>query len=393
MYSTQTILFAAVIGLFSIANAHMKLASPVPYGQSSLNNSPLAADGSDFPCKQRPGVYAEEGALELNKMVIGQPQTLSFIGGATHGGGSCQISITEDKEPSKSSKWEVIHSIEGGCPFASDGNLSDDAAGTGSTDFSYKIPDSINPGQYTLAWTWFNRIGNREMYMNCAPVNVLAASKKRSVRYVEQPKSKRATSLPDMFVANIGNGCSTVDSEDVKFPNPGDSIENAGALPPKAPVCPNSNVASTPADNAGAEAAPAPPSPPAGEFQQTTVTVYLPAPTSPPAPAVSANPVVPTPAPAPAPAPAVSANPVVPKPAPAPATGKSSSPGGCTSPGQSVCSPDGLQIGTCDAANRVTFINVAPGTVCRDGLMVMAKKRSARFAQGHVRRGHSLGPW
>lgn len=60
----------------------------------------------------------------------------------------------------------VIHSIEGGCPANVDGNLPADPNGDGASTFQFSIPDGINPGDYVLAWTWFNKIGNREMYMN-----------------------------------------------------------------------------------------------------------------------------------------------------------------------------------------------------------------------------------
>jgi methionine-rich copper-binding protein CopC len=401
MYPTSAILLTAAIGLISTANAHIKLSSPVPYGKSTLNNSPLAADGSDFPCKQRPGVYALEGALEQNTMQIGQPQTLAFIGGATHGGGSCQVSITEDKEPTKDSKWSVIHSIEGGCPAATDGNLSGDPESTGTTDFTYKIPDSVKPGQYTLAWTWFNRIGNREMYMDCAPINVVAGSQKRHVPHHGSSVAKRAPALPDMFVANIGNGCSTVETQDLKFPNPGESVQKAGSGPLAPPVCQNGSGGSPASEEPQppAESSPADSGVEPGEFQETAVVIVnvaptttpSSAPTSAPAPSKPAAPVATTtPGSAPAPAP-------TPASAPAPSAGSSgtnnsSAAGGCTAPGQSVCSPDGSQIGTCDANNRVTFVNVAPGTICKGGYMVAAK-RSARFARGHVRRGHSFGRW
>ena len=208
----------------ALANAHMMMSSPMPYGKSSLNNSPLVADGSDFPCKQRTGVYDAEGAS--NVAAIGEPQTLSFIGGATHSGGSCQVSLTTDLQPSKNTKWMVIKSIEGGCPSAVVGNESGDPKGTGASTFQYTVPEGIAPGDYTVAWTWFNKVGNREMYMNCGPMTVTAAKKKR---YAPAPKvSKRQSSFPDMFKANIGNGCQTPDSMDVIFPDPGADVQSAG---------------------------------------------------------------------------------------------------------------------------------------------------------------------
>jgi hypothetical protein len=141
----------------------MEITSPVPYGKSTLNNFPLAADGSDFPCKQRTGVYDAEGAS--NTMPIGSTQTLAFIGTAVHGGGSCQISVTYDQNPTKSSTWKVIHSIEGGCPARNQvGNLPGDSATAPAPDkYSYTIPASLPTGTATLAWTWHNKIGNREM--------------------------------------------------------------------------------------------------------------------------------------------------------------------------------------------------------------------------------------
>lgn len=227
--SIKSVATAALILLATSADAHMKLKSPVPYGQSSLDNSPLLADGSDFPCKQRTGVYDAEGAE--NVMAIGEPQTLSFIGSAVHGGGSCQVSLTTDLNPTKDSKWMVIKSIEGGCPASVPGNLPADPNGSGASTFQYTIPEGIAPGQYTLAWSWINKIGNREFYMNCAPATVTAAKKKR---YAPSPKvSKRQTSFPDMFVANLAsvNDCTTPESFDYQYPNPGEDVQSAGTGP------------------------------------------------------------------------------------------------------------------------------------------------------------------
>ncbi|KAH7152200.1 chitin-binding, domain 3 [Dactylonectria estremocensis] len=208
---TNTILLA---GLASVASAHMLISNPVPYGKSSLSNSPLAADGSDFPCKLRTGVYEAEGAS--NSYAQGSTQTLSFLGTAVHGGGSCQISITTDKEPTSSSVWKVIKSIEGGCPAkGQEGNIGDDANAEDPYTYDYTIPKELAAGDYTIAWTWFNKVGNREMYMNCAPLTVTG----------DGGDEGHLDTLPDMFVANIGNGCSVAADHDVQFPNPGNDVD------------------------------------------------------------------------------------------------------------------------------------------------------------------------
>lgn len=218
---TKTGFVTALLGA-SAVQAHMLMSSPTPYGKDSLNNSPLEADGSDFPCKQRPGVY--DAPAEENILNIGEDNPLTFQGSAVHGGGSCQVSLTKDLEPTKDSKWMVIKSIEGGCPANVDGNLPENPDGSGATEFKYSVPEGIEPGKYTLAWTWFNRIGNREMYMNCAPVTVKGGSKKRSPG---TSPVKRDASFPDMFVANV-NGCTTTEGKDIRFPNPGETVEYAG---------------------------------------------------------------------------------------------------------------------------------------------------------------------
>jgi len=248
---------AALLTILSThVNAHMIMSSPQPYGKSTLNNSPLVADGSDFPCKQRTGVYDLEGAS--NVMAIGEPQTLSFIGSAVHGGGSCQVSLTTDLQPTKDSKWMVIKSIEGGCPSNVSGNLPADATGTGAAVFQYTIPDGITPGEYTIAWSWINKIGNREFYMNCGPATVTAAKRKR---YAPAPKiSKRQTSFPDMFVANLAsiNTCTTPETFDYNYPDPGSDVQSAGTGPYTQLSCAAANAnapAATPTASAAAGAA------------------------------------------------------------------------------------------------------------------------------------------
>ncbi|KFY30335.1 hypothetical protein V493_01983 [Pseudogymnoascus sp. VKM F-4281 (FW-2241)] len=220
MHFTSSIV--ATLGMASYASAHIKMTSPKPFGASSLTNSPLLADGSDFPCKQSGGTYDAEGAS--NSMALGSTQPLNFVGSAVHGGGSCQISVTYDEKPTKNSVWKVIHSIEGGCPARGvEGNLDGGPDTPVPDDYSFSIPDSLPTDKAVLAWTWFNKVGNREMYMNCAPIDITGGNS----------KSKRDTAaydaLPDMFTANIGNSCKTKESVDLQFPSPGDSVEKLGS--------------------------------------------------------------------------------------------------------------------------------------------------------------------
>ena len=208
---------AAALAFFSTVNAHMIMKSPVPYGKDTLNSSPLDDTGDDFPCKQRTGVY---DITQMNNIPVGVPQELTFTGSAVHGGGSCQVSVTLDQKPTKNSQWKVIHSIIGGCPSNVTGNLVANADGDGAAVFQFTMPKGMPNGQYTLGWTWFNKVGNREMYMNCAPITVTGGGNDNSVM----------EKLPDMFVANIPfETCNVPENFNYQFPNPGDSVETREA--------------------------------------------------------------------------------------------------------------------------------------------------------------------
>ncbi|KAF5874371.1 putative chitin- domain 3 protein [Botrytis fragariae] len=236
MFSKVSIVALALV---AVSNAHMIMTSPVPYGVDTLNNSPLEASGADFPCKQRDGVYA---VTTQNTMELGGSYDLAFKGSAVHGGGSCQVSITYDETPSASSTFKVIHSIVGGCPMKNiAGNNGDNKDTVDPDTYNFTIPSTLPAGKATLAWTWFNKVGNREMYMNCAPVTLTGGSSKRSDLIARDQAAFSA--LPDMFTANIGNGCSTADSKDVAFPNPGDSVEYDGGSTATATAAPTGSCA------------------------------------------------------------------------------------------------------------------------------------------------------
>lgn len=176
---------SALFLLAPLVAAHICIQNPPPLfvdSERSERRSPLKPDGSDFPCKMKEGdQLPTSGGTD---MAVGSPQTLAFESNTTavHGGGSCQISITYETDIDKVRdplNWYVILSIQGGCPTNGDMNIGSapaatdmhqcDDAGTDGINclnkFGFAIPEGLKNGHATLAWTWFNRIGAREMYM------------------------------------------------------------------------------------------------------------------------------------------------------------------------------------------------------------------------------------
>ncbi|CAK7229651.1 hypothetical protein SBRCBS47491_007323 [Sporothrix bragantina] len=209
-----------------VVSAHMTLASPIPFGDPTT--SPLNSDGSNYPCQivGTPATFysASSSASSNNTMAIGATQTLSFHGSAVHGGGSCQLALTTDMQPSASTSWQVILSIEGGCPTTD---------GTGPSTYDYTIPSSITPGKYVFAWTWISKLsGAPEYYMNCAPVTITGGSSKRDTSSLDTrddnstSSSSSSSALPNLFVANLAsiNSCKTTTSTDPLYPDPGPNV-------------------------------------------------------------------------------------------------------------------------------------------------------------------------
>ena len=198
--SLRSVILATATLCAYVADAHMTMAKPVPFSVDKLDNGPI--NKQQWPCKNNLGYTVSE----MNTMAAGEEQTLSFKGSAVHGGGSCQLAVTTDTEPSPSSKFKVIKSVEGGCPGVE-----------GPVDFKFTLPDSIPNGKATFAWTWFAKLsGGPEMYMNCAPIEVTGGASDTTA----------FDALPDMFVANLPgvSECKSPPSKAVKFPNPGQAL-------------------------------------------------------------------------------------------------------------------------------------------------------------------------
>ncbi|KAH9882357.1 hypothetical protein J1614_000593 [Plenodomus biglobosus] len=408
MFSVNTLLLALVAS----TSAHMILTNPVPYGVDTLNNSPLGP--GDFPCKQRAGVY---DITKMNQWNAGETQIISFKGSVVHGGGSCQFSLTTDMEPTESTQWKVIHSIEGGCPSNVTGNITpEDPNGTLAAVFPVTMPKDIPDGQYTFAWTWLNKVGNREFYMNCAPVQVGSSSSTASTASVANTLSN----LPDMFVANIPSvDCTTTEYEDFVYPEPGQSVAlgekatpgnsmkgsacktgtgNGSPTQPESPAQSSAvseqPVAEPPAYSAAPIESTAPVESPAPVPVQSPSPIESGTPSQPDgvfAPGASSAPVAQPSTPSAA---EPIASPAQPSSAPtygdAPTNSTPSTDGECT-----PCNNDGAvvcigsnQFGLCNRGCAVAQ-DLAAGMSCSDGVVVSsAKKRSLRFPRAHLHRRH-----
>ena len=170
--------------------------------------SPLSTSGSDYPCKGSHKLLDTDEGKAVATWAAGSSQQFTIEGGAAHGGGSCQASLSYDGGKS----FKVIKSYIGNCPTASGGT------------FPFNVPAKAPARANALfAWTWFNEIGNREMYMNCAVVTITGGP------------DGDLSSLPDAFTANIGNGCTTAAGADVAFPDPGPDVAttSTSAKPPQ----------------------------------------------------------------------------------------------------------------------------------------------------------------
>ncbi|KAJ5129111.1 hypothetical protein N7526_007277 [Penicillium atrosanguineum] len=251
--------------LATSASAHMQMSKPYPI-RSPLNKdsdsqkdysytNPLQSSGSDYPCKG----YAKDKFESQATYAQGQEYEMELEGSATHDGGSCQIALTYDQGKT----FKVIESMLGNCPI--------------DKKYNFTVPTDAPSGEALLAWTWFNKVGNREMYMNCAFVTIGGDSKGKQVPAVApahskaegqkvhhmqqmehaheahvnhpplehaahpnaQPKEQRDVawmetqskvasfdSLPDLFVANVDQEgkCVTIEGEAVNFPKPGDNV-------------------------------------------------------------------------------------------------------------------------------------------------------------------------
>jgi len=268
-----------------LASAHMEMISPIPWtGQGTQDrNFDLTApmNAQRFPCNvPNFDTYASgPGAAPIATWAAGSTQKFVIGGGAPHNGGSCQAVISEDKGKT----WKVIENFIGGCP-------------TPGKEFPFTVPAATKSGPVIFGWSWLNKSGNREMYMNCATITITGGGSGLS-------------GLPGMFIANVEGvtTCKTKEGIDPTF-IPGDCVEgtamygsvgggaSAGGSPPTGGAAPVQPPTGNEGTNNGEK-------PPAVAPPPSNATATPPAYVAAPAPPVAA-PAPPVAAPAPVPAPA-----------------------------------------------------------------------------------------
>lgn len=219
-----------VHSLLSITvNAHMLLIKPPAIRWEGNPNTisppdydikaPLLPNGSNFPCKGYIELFDTPEGDSVEYWEAGSTQNFTTDGTSPHNGGSCQASISEDS----GATFKVVKTFIGGCPVP-------------GKPFSFTVPEETTPGKVIFAWTWFaHTSASPEMYMNCAAVTITGTG------------GSGLSGFPDIFVANIGNGCTTPQGN-VVIPNPGGDVETgyndtlALGLPIGGDACPTVSV-------------------------------------------------------------------------------------------------------------------------------------------------------
>ena len=158
MYRTmyiRSILLLALAALTGLTSAHMEMIDPPalltkgnrntgqPTTESYDMKGPLSADGANFPCKGTLKALGTSQGSSVATWQAGSRQTWTLEGSTTHGGGSCQASISTDQGRS----FKVVHSYIGGCPL--------------KLSWDFKVPNDTPQGPALFAFSWNNRGGNR----------------------------------------------------------------------------------------------------------------------------------------------------------------------------------------------------------------------------------------
>ncbi|KAF9199943.1 hypothetical protein BGZ59_003611 [Podila verticillata] len=167
--SALSALAMALVSL-SAVQAHVSLQSPCARYRSTAGcpapspgqsvdydiNAPIGTkDTINAPICKHKVPYAKRTVYKA-----GQTIQTSYAVGAPHGGGHCQWALSYDDGKT----WVVIKTLIRDCLKG--------VSGGQPYSVPVKIPANAPSGKATFQWIWNNAVGNRELYSNCADIEI-----------------------------------------------------------------------------------------------------------------------------------------------------------------------------------------------------------------------------
>ncbi|KAK7756435.1 hypothetical protein SLS62_001661 [Diatrype stigma] len=210
-----------IAALAGSAAAHIHMIDPAPITAKENPNSGSAIDydinsplsGMEaYPCKGALQYLGQPEGASVATWAQGSAQSITIGEGATHDGGSCQLSLSYDQ----GATFTVVKSIIGGCPVV-------------NGQFPFTVPADAPTGDAVFSWSWINHTGNREFYQNCAAVTITGASARarRQLGEVAARQNVAFDQRPAIFVAQLeGSGWCVAEGVDVLYPEPGPDVDN-----------------------------------------------------------------------------------------------------------------------------------------------------------------------
>ncbi|KAG0049898.1 hypothetical protein BGZ83_005273 [Gryganskiella cystojenkinii] len=169
----KTTLIAAALACLSAmtAQAHVGLSTPCGRYQPAAGcPAPPSGQSLDYDINSPVGSQQAINAPICKHTVPYTKRTVYKAGdtidthysvGASHGGGHCQWALSYDNGKT----WVVIKTMIRAC-------LRDVASGDSNYKIPVQIPKDAPSGKVTFQWIWNNAIGAREIYSNCADIEI-----------------------------------------------------------------------------------------------------------------------------------------------------------------------------------------------------------------------------
>jgi hypothetical protein len=182
----------SLMALASVTQAHVGLLYPCAR-RSPRGGCPAPANGQqpDYDLNSPIGTHDSKNsplckstAVSSKRTTIkaGQSVKTTYSVGASHGGGHCQWALSYDG----GKNWVVLKTVIRDC--------LKNVSGGQAYSVSVPIPKNAPNGKATFMWLWNNAIGNRELYSNCADIEISGGSKGGKLKGVAP------------LIANYGSG-------------------------------------------------------------------------------------------------------------------------------------------------------------------------------------------